>query len=301
MSNFVKNELFDSVTESSLMLPNTIKIIDLKQNGGSNNDLNEYSATSSVLMSKMNNNYSDTSSVIQKEQKGGKNKQNGGENNQQSNVDINKLLSMLTSESNASDSTSTASLENKLVNMLDKKETKQTGGTNDFKIKYEDIKKYFHELKSNGVKVDIKLNDKSLSEFYNSAQNTTTDIINNLMDSQTSEFMPINQNENNINTTTSSSNFLMEGGDDDDELNFNLSGGKNKKVPSEAFLAFGKLKNYVADKLKIPASKIAMQIASAVLKDIKAKDNKISTIDAVNEAMKLFDKKKDHYYNLFKK
>ena len=354
MSNFfVKNELFDSVTESSINLPNTIKIIDNNnQNGGDgcdtflnnqqkggnnynysvtssisrsqlNNNYSEtssiqkggnnynYSATSSVLMSKMNDiNYSVTSSLNNKQNGGAINKQNGGENNIQSNGDINKLLSMLTSESDDSESTSTISLENKLVNMLES--PRQSGGEN--KINSNDLKKYFYDLKSNGVKVDIKLNDKSLSEFLNLAQNTTTEInknemINKLMDSHTSEFMPINQNENNINTTTSSSNFLMDGGskknkhanDDEEEVEFNLLGGKSKRTPSEAFLAFGKLKNHVADKLKIPRSKIAMQIASAVLKDIKSKNEGISTIDAVEEGIKLFDKKKDYYYDMFKK
>ena len=218
-------------------------------------------------------------------------------------------ISMLTSESNLSESTSTEILENKLINMLTPAQPKnqlQLGGNN---ISSDDLKQYFHTLKSNGVKVDIKLNDKSLSEFFNLAQNTTTEInnnnnndelkkneyINDLLNSQTSEYMT--NNENNINTTTSSSNFLMEGGAKKSKSNSD----KPKKIPSEGFLAFGKLKDHIAEKLKIPRSKIAMQIASAVLKDIKSKHDNIDTISAVEKSIELFDKKKDYYYDMFKK
>jgi hypothetical protein len=329
MSNiFLKNKLFDSLTESSINLPNNIQLIDIntnKQQTGGNNiknqNENNYSDTSSVLMSKFNNknsNFSITSSILKNNQNGGNINKNSDNNN-----DINKLLSMLTSESNnnLSESTSTDSLENKLVNMLSSKNINNTnppkqqhpppsktpppeqqqGGNNNYDPI--ELKKYFHTLESNGIKVDLKLNNKSLSEFFNLAQHTTTEInnkqmnkneiINNLMDSQSSD--NILNNENNINTTTSSS-FFMNGG-----AKLKKEKVKGNRVPSEAFLAFGKLKNHVAKKLNIPASKIAMQIASQVLKDIKAKNEGIDTIKAVEKSIDLFNSKSEYYHNMFKK
>ena len=96
---FVDNNLmnlFDSVTESTVQLPQYISIIDHANN-------TSLSATSSDMMSQMNGNFSATSSNM----KGGNysatssmvGMKGGSYSANSSEQDVNKLISMLTSES----------------------------------------------------------------------------------------------------------------------------------------------------------------------------------------------------------
>jgi hypothetical protein len=173
MSNlFLKNELPElfNTTESSIMLPINIKIVDRAD------DLN---ATSSAFIDN-NVQYSATSATMQK---GGADQCGGAFSEASSNgsiKDINKLISMLTSESSAKQfnglsETSTVSLEAQLRDILnqDGGKKKQRGGNN---MNVDQVKNFFTSLKSQGVNVDVKLNDKSMTEFFGLANETTTDL-----------------------------------------------------------------------------------------------------------------------------
>jgi hypothetical protein len=112
--------------------------------------------------------YSETSSDIAfMHQKGGNYSES---NNGALENDFSKLVSMLTSESNSS-GTQTEVLENRLSQLLT-----QHGGSS--KTNFNDIKRFFVDLKSQGVDVNIKLNDKTMTEFFDLSRNTTTEIGN---------------------------------------------------------------------------------------------------------------------------
>ena len=101
------------------------------------------------------------------------------------NVDVDKLLSMLTTDSSSEinsvkNETSTETLENQLKQILNtNKNSYQQGGeclTCGHNIKSNDIRKFFTELKSKGVKVDVKLNNQSMTDYFDETLQTTTDI-----------------------------------------------------------------------------------------------------------------------------
>jgi len=100
------------------------------------------------------------------------------------NVDVDKLLSMLTTESSSelqtitNNETSTETLENQLKQILNK-DNEQSGGacaSCGHHIKNTDIRRFFTDLKSKGVKVDVKLNNQSMTEYFDDILQTTTDI-----------------------------------------------------------------------------------------------------------------------------
>ena len=175
MSNiFLKNNfdnMFDSITESNLSLPQWITVIDnanktTKNENNNSNKLRKLLSETSEF-EQAGGKYSATSSDYV--QAGGYN-QAGGNNNTFISNDFNKLVSMLTSESNSA--TPTATLEDQLKNMLN-----QNGGSSHSRrTNVNDVKQFFYDLKSQGVDVNVKLNDRSMSEFFGLAQNTTTDL-----------------------------------------------------------------------------------------------------------------------------
>jgi hypothetical protein len=100
------------------------------------------------------------------------------------NFDVDKLLSMLTTESSSeiksinTNETSTETLENQLKQILNKT-SEQNGGSCvscGNHIKNNDIRQFFTDLKSKGVKVDVKLNNQSMTEYFGETLQTTTDI-----------------------------------------------------------------------------------------------------------------------------
>jgi HK97 family phage prohead protease len=140
---------------------------------------NTLSATSYENEEEKKDNFSSTSSAFMDVQQKG-----GAYSATSSEKDVNKLISMLTSESstenlNAASETSTVSLENQLRDILKqegggkKKSNKQKGGSN---LNAEEVKKFFMNLKSEGVNVDVKLNNKSMSDFFGMVDATSTDI-----------------------------------------------------------------------------------------------------------------------------
>ena len=160
-SNIGNNQLLDSATS------------EFNITGGMSMNLSTTSQNSSIKLNKILD-----SSTINME--GGNNKLKGG------NMDVDKLLSMLTSDSSSdlqsfntnTNETSTESLENQLKQILNKNTTQQGGAcvSCGSHIKNNDIKQFFTELKSQGVKVDVKLNNQSMTEYFNNALQTNTDI-----------------------------------------------------------------------------------------------------------------------------
>ena len=229
LNNNIKN-VFDSVSESSVKLPQWITIVDNANN-------TEMSATSSMMPNMMNNvsatssmmrqsggNTSATSSMVMNHvgdlsatstmnQSRGKfsatspmglNQAGGAfsatSHNNASEQDVNKLISMLTSESssanmNGMSETSTVSLEAQLRDILN-----QEGGAKKKKSKkqvggslnVDDVKNFFMDLKSQGVNVNVKLNDKTMSDFFGGADITSTELAQSsvLNMSSTSEVNP---------------------------------------------------------------------------------------------------------------
>ena len=310
MSNMFKssgllNDVFDTVTESSVNLPSRFNVIDaanrtdsaLNQNGGA------FSATS-------NNSH-----------------------------DVNKLISMLTSDttSNAALSeTSTASLEQQLRDILNKNgggknKKHQRGGnavTNAASVT--DVRKFFYDLKGSGVNVDVKLNGQSMSEFFNNAQMTTTDIsetsdmgtvdssmLANL--SATSDmnnpFVKYDVSNNNVDINLSKKSSLplrLVGGtkvntknaknikkdeDDDEFKNFEQDGGKGA---NPAFLAMNELKKFMAKELDIKMGKPIMKVFSAIWSDAKKEYPDTPAVELAKKSKDLFSKNIEKYRKIAK-
>lgn len=268
MSNiFLKNELtsfFDTVTESNLPFPKVIKVINR-----ANKEDNETSST----FVQQGGSFSATST------------------NSSTAQNINKLISMLTSESTSTNAeTSTQQLEEQLRSMLNQdggaktnKSIKQKGGNED-NLNVNDIKKFFVNLKSQGVKVDVKLNNKTMSEFFNLAENTTTEVPKELEPgAENSETSSININD--ILGTEKQS-----GGAKKKKSNKIMDGGVNA-----GFQAFLNLKKYIADKLGISNGPDAAKVAGAVQKDMKEKHPGMDAVNIAKEGMKHFDANMEHY------
>ena len=105
------------------------------------------------------------------------------DNNMIGGNDVDKLLSMLTTDSSSEinstrKETSTETLENQLKQILNKNSYQQGGEclTCGHNIKSNDIRNFFTELKSKGVKVDVKLNNQSMTDYFDETLQTTTDI-----------------------------------------------------------------------------------------------------------------------------
>jgi len=293
-------DIFDSVTESNVELPQFISIID-QANNTTQNNLNiqnggSLSATSSAFNGQLGGNLSATS-------------------NNASEKDVNKLISMLTSDSSSNNfkglsETSTVSLENQLRDILNqdggaKKKKKQKGGNG---LNVDDVKQFFTNLQSQGVNVDLKLNNKTMSEFFGLATNTTTELnpLNNVSSATSSVNLT---NIENLSATSDKSLPSITGGgkkkkskksskknkkqnNDDDEQN----AGANK-----GFLAFLELKKYIANKLGISNGPQAAKVAGAVQKEMKEKNPTMNAVELADEGRKHFDKNLDHYKQMLTK
>ena len=163
-NNNTSNNIIDSITsELNLTGGMSMELSTTSQNTISSNKLNKLLNTTSNI-----------------DMNGGNNINRSASNN----VDVDKLLSMLTTESSSelktitNNETSTESLENQLKQILNK-DNEQSGGacvSCGHHIKNNDIRKFFTNLKSKGVKVDVKLNNQSMTEYFDEILQTTTDI-----------------------------------------------------------------------------------------------------------------------------
>ena len=189
MSNvFLKsdlNDIFDTITESNLSLPNWINIVDVanKTNKSTKISHSNHSVTSSAVVNQAGGGYSATSDANLKTSSAFVGQLGGGYSATSTNStrDVNKLISMLTSESstnfNGMSETSTVTLENQLRDIL-----KQDGGKNKKsnqrgvngltgEYKYSGIGggtgeyKYSGIRGGNGVNNDISVNDVKM--FFN--------------------------------------------------------------------------------------------------------------------------------------
>ena len=339
------NSLIESATESAINLPKWITIVDEANNtelsSSYKNMKGGYSETSSVM--NMNNNtlsatsyeqtsefvpsgktnFSATSSEFMNAQRGGAYSATSSEQ------DVNKLISMLTSESstenfNAASETSTVSLENQLRDILKqegggkKKLHKQQGGAN---LNAEEVKKFFMNLKSEGVNVDVKLNNKTMSDFFGMAEATSTDIGTAQEFSSTSEF-GVNEMEGGAKKSKKKSSkkgkkeeseMEMEGGakkKKSSKKNSKKNSKKGKKEEEESeiegganagFTAFLDLKKYIATKLGVSNGPKVGKVAGAVQRDMKEKFPSLSSVEISKKGMEHFDKNMDHYKQMLPK
>ena len=321
MSNiFLKNDLndiFNSITESNISLPEWITIVDQ-----ANNSVGPLSATSTNI-NQTAGTLSATSTNIN---------QNGGAYSATSNSnnikDANQLISMLTSDSSSNtfkglSETSTASLEQQLRDILkqdggSRKNKLQKGGNNN--IKADDVKNFFMDLKSQGVNVDVKLNNLSLSEFFNNEHLQTTTELN--LTSETPQPQQSGGAKRKKSKKASKKKSQKGGNDDQDGGakrkskkaskkksqkggNDDQDGGakrKSKKTSkkksqkggvNESFQALIKLRKAISEKLGIPNGVPAMKIASSLVKEIKEGNASMDTAQAAKQVM---DKLKDSKY-----
>lgn len=316
MSNiFLKNnlsEIFNSITESNISLPEWITIVDQTNTPTNKNNLSL--STTSPNIDQAGGAYSVTSNT----------------NNIK---DANQLISMLTSDSSSNtfkglSETSTASLEQQLRDILkqdggSRKNKLQKGGNGPNNIKPDDIKHFFMDLKSQGVNVDVKLNNLSLSEFFNNERlQTTTEL-----DLTTEQPKPQTGGARRKSSKKSSKKKSQRGGSDgeqdggakrrkskkvskkksqkggsDGEQDGGAKRRKSKKSSkkssqkggvNESFQALIKLRKAIAEKLTIPNGVPAMKIASSLVKEIKEGNASMNTAQAAKQVM---DKLKDDKY-----
>jgi len=283
MSNiFLKNELnsiFDSLTESNVSLPNWITIVE---------KANKTDDKTSSAPVQQGGSFSATSA------------------NSSTAQDVNKLISMLTSESSTSantlSQTSTETLEEQLRSILNqdggakKKKSKKQKGGNDVKaddVKVDDIKKFFMNLKSQGVNVDVKLNNQTMTEFFGLAQNTTTDMPKLTEDSATSTI----NIQDIIGSDKQSGGAKKKKGSKKSSKKSSKKGSKKSMDGgvNPGFQAFLDLKKHVAEKLGISNGPAAAKVAGAVQKDMKEKHPELDAVNIAKEGMKHFDSNMNHY------
>ncbi len=227
----------------------------------------DVSATSTMDGSMMHN-LSATSSIapIANKVGGGSfiHSQSGGIND-----DIDSLVGMLTSDSD----TQTEQLETKLKGLLNNK----VGGAmpnNDLS----NIKQFFQKLKNDGVKVDLKLDDLTLSEFFS----------NNRVAKNISGGGSLTRKAKEESSSEPES---------EDEEDNNLVGGRD--LPP-ALVAFQKLRSFVAKELELKGIKVSAKVASALKKEVAAKNPKADPMEIADLAITYFKENKDKYEKMAK-
>ena len=258
-NNKLKN-ILDSITS------------DMNLTGGMNNTLSSTSENS-IMSNKLNkllNNKTETNNLSDNSDNFNKLLNSTSDNNMiGGNYEVDKLLSMLTTESSSqiqtmTNETSTESLENQLKQILNK-DTTQNGGacvSCGHHIKNNDIRNFFTDLKSKGVKVDVKLNNQSMTEYFDEILQTTTD----------------------INT--------QNGGDYSNSNDNIQDGGANNK-----FSAAQAVRKDIAKEFNIPNGKDVVKIAFAVVKAVVEKTPSLANdADALSKAVrKHFEENKAHF------
>jgi hypothetical protein len=328
MSNvFLKsdlNDIFDTITESNLSLPNWINIVDVanKTNKSTKISHSNHSVTSSAVVNQAGGGYSATSDANLKTSSAFVGQLGGGYSATSTNStrDVNKLISMLTSESstnfNGMSETSTVTLENQLRDILKQdggknKKSDQRGGTGEYNysgfrggngvnndISVNDVKMFFNNFKVNNKNVNVKINDQNMSEFFNTnnvnnqLDNTTTDINSIIGGSETNETSEIDDKQLNNVQYSETSLSEQNGGGKRKSSNKEINGGK---PPNAGFQAFLDLKKHIAQKLGISNGPGAAKVAGKVQSDMKDKFAGADAVTISDEGRKHFDKNVDHY------
>lgn len=225
---------------------------------------NDLSATSPMEAHAASLNLSATSSVAPKVG-GSSSFMSGG-----ANEDVDSLVGMLTSESD----TQTEQLETKLTGLLNNK----VGGSskvNDLS----NVKHFFQKLKNDGVKVDLKLDDLTLSEFFSNNR--------------------VSKNISGGGTRTRKVESVVESeveADNHEEDN-NMTGGRD--LPP-ALVAFQKIRSLVAKELDLKGIKVSAKVASALKKDVAAKNPSADPMKLADLAIEYFKENKEKYEKMAK-
>jgi hypothetical protein len=181
------------------------------------------------------------------------------------NEDVDSLVGMLTSESD----TQTEQLETKLKGLLNNK----VGGSS----KVDDlsnVKHFFQKLKNDGVKVDLKLDDLTLSEFFSNSR-----VSKNLAGGASK----VAKVESEV--------------DADENVDNNMTGGRD--LPP-ALVAFQKIRSFVAKELDLKGIKVSAKIASALKKEVAAKNPNADPMEIAELSITYFKENKDKYEKMAK-
>ena len=319
-SNSVENKYITSTTinndgtetnmlsATSSALPNNN--LDLSATSPMMKNNTELSATSSMAFSNKNN-LSATSSL----------NMNGGgfvNKNKNKNQDVDSLVAMLTTDSH----TETEQLETKLKGLLN---NKMDGGGID---ELHNVKSFFHNLKNNGVKVDLKLDDLTLSEFFNSSsmrknKNNTflkggdplTEAAPPAVVAQTSATAVGDAPASTEAASTAvaaeaaSTAVAAEATQQAQQAaapntnKYLLGGAKQQNGGRDlppALVAFQKLRSFVAKELDLKGIKVSAKVASALKKDVTAKNPNSDPMEIANIAIKYFNDNRGKYEKLAK-
>jgi len=228
---------------------------------------NDLSATSPMDVGNDVNNLSATSSMMPPKVGGASSFMNGG-----AAEDVDSLVGMLTSESD----TQTEQLETKLKGLLNNK----VGGSS----KVDDlsnVKHFFQKLKNDGVKVDLKLDDLTLSEFFSNNR-----VNKNFAGGATRTMKP--KMEPKMEPKVESEVVNDEN---------NMTGGRD--LPP-ALVAFQKLRSFVAKELDLKGIKVSAKVASALKKEVAAKNPSADPMEIADLAIKYFKENKDKYEKMAK-
>jgi hypothetical protein len=181
------------------------------------------------------------------------------------NEDVDSLVGMLTSESD----TQTEQLETKLKGLLNNK----VGGSS----KVDDlsnVKHFFQKLKNDGVKVDLKLDDLTLSEFFSNSR------VSKNLAGGASKVVKV---ESEV--------------DADENVDNNMTGGRD--LPP-ALVAFQKIRSFVAKELDLKGIKVSAKIASALKKEVAAKNPNADPMEIAELSITYFKENKDKYEKMAK-
>jgi hypothetical protein len=181
------------------------------------------------------------------------------------NEDVDSLVGMLTSESD----TQTEQLETKLKGLLNNK----VGGSS----KVDDlsnVKHFFQKLKNDGVKVDLKLDDLTLSEFFSN-----------------------NRVSKNLAGGASKVVKVESEVDADENVDNNMTGGRD--LPP-ALVAFQKIRSFVAKELDLKGIKVSAKVASALKKEVAAKNPNADPMEIAELSITYFKENKDKYEKMAK-
>jgi hypothetical protein len=181
------------------------------------------------------------------------------------NEDVDSLVGMLTSESD----TQTEQLETKLKGLLNNK----VGGSS----KVDDlsnVKHFFQKLKNDGVKVDLKLDDLTLSEFFSNSR------VSKNLAGGASKVVKV---ESEV--------------DADENVDNNMTGGRD--LPP-ALVAFQKIRSFVAKELDLKGIKVSAKVASALKKEVAAKNPNADPMEIAELSIKYFKENKDKYEKMAK-
>ena len=222
---------------------------------------NDLSATSPMDAHNDANNFSATSSMMAPKV-GGSSFMSGG-----ANEDVDSLVGMLTSESD----TQTEQLETKLKGLLNNK----VGGSS----KVDDlsnVKHFFQKLKNDGVKVDLKLDDLTLSEFFSNSR-----VSKNLAGGASKVRKAKVESEVDV----------------DENVDNNMTGGRD--LPP-ALVAFQKIRSFIAKELDLKGIKVSAKVASALKKEVAAKNHNADPMEIAELSIKYFKENKDKYEKMAK-